>query len=49
MLAYLNQNESIENSEIFAEKNGFSKEDLEPVLKSLLAEDYIKLGIIERR
>ena len=40
---------AIENTEQFSEENKVSREDLDPVLKSLSAEEYVKLEVIEKK
>ena len=47
VLAHLNDHGAIENTETY--KVDASKEDLDAVLKSLAAEEYISLSVIERK
>mgnify|MGYP000908090329 CR=1 FL=1 len=49
VLAYINENNTIANSETYYEKENLNKEALEAVLKSLSAEEYINLEVIERK
>jgi phenylalanyl-tRNA synthetase alpha chain len=49
ILAYLNSNNVIENSEIYQQTAGLDKDALESVLKSLSAEAYVALSVIERK
>jgi hypothetical protein len=49
ILEYLAANGSIDNTESFCGSQSISKEDLEPVLKSLLVDDYVCLEVIERK
>lgn len=49
MLGFLAKNNKIENTEQFSQKSNIPKDNLDPVLKSLLAEDYIVLEVIERK
>jgi len=49
VLGTLNSAGVIENSEDYAKDQGFSKEQLEPVLKSLLVENYLVLDVIEKK
>ena len=49
ILGYLSKNDKIENTEEFCAKNGVSKDDIDPVLKSLNAEDYVVLKVIEKK
>ena len=48
MLTYL-KDKSIENTEQFSAQTNVAKDELDPVLKSLSAEDYIKLEVIEKK
>jgi DNA-binding PadR family transcriptional regulator len=49
VLTYLGHNKFIDNTELFQTQNAISREALEPVLKSLEAEEYIKLTVIEKK
>lgn len=49
VLAYVNEHNQIENTEIYQTQENLVKEELEAVLKSLSAEEYIKLQVIERK
>ena len=49
VLGFLGENSVIENTESFQTEKNVSKDTLEPVLKSLEAEDYIKLTVIEKK
>ena len=48
-MAYVNEHETIANTEEYCSSTGISKEDLEPVLKSLSVEEYLKLSVLERK
>ena len=39
----------IENTEQFSAVNNVSKDELDPVLKSLNVDEYLKLEVIERK
>ena len=45
----MDKNSVIENTETFEKQNNLNHDDLEPVIKSLTAEEYIALEVIERR
>lgn len=45
----MNEHNVIENTEIYQEENKIEREELDPVLKSLSAEEYIKLDVIEKK
>lgn len=49
ILGFLDKNGEIANTEDFCNKTKMSKEDMEPVLKSLLVDDYVKLEVIEKK
>jgi len=50
VLKYIeDHNGSIANTEDFSTENGIAKDDLDPILKSLVSEDYIKLEVIEKK
>jgi hypothetical protein len=49
ILGYLAKNGTIDNTEIFCQAESMSKEDMEPVLKSLLVDDYVVLEVIEKK
>ena len=49
VLGYLDKNNEIENTENYSEESKIAKDVLDPVLKSLQAEDYIKLLVVEKR
>ena len=49
VLAYLNTHGEIQNTESYAVESGIGREDLEPVIKSLTAENYISLTVIDRK
>lgn len=49
MLAYLGEHAKIENTEHYYEQNKLDKEQLEAVIKSLSAEEYVSLKVIERK
>ena len=49
VLAHLNDNECIENTETYQAEKAITKDILEAILKSLSAEEYIKLDVIERK
>ena len=49
VLNYLNTNNVILDTGDFSTAQNISKDDLDPVLKSLTSEDYIVLEVIERK
>lgn len=49
VLTFLAKNNKIDNTEDFSAKEGVPKEQLDPVLKSLSAEEYLVLEVIEKR
>ena len=49
ILGYLGKNGGIPNTEDFCNSEKLSKEDMEPVLKSLLVDDYVVLEVIEKK
>lgn len=49
VLAHLGQHQKIENTETYQEEAKIEKDVLEPVLKSLSAEEYVTLTVIERK
>ena len=49
VLAYLGEHGKIENTETFQTEHKIDKELLEPVIKSLSAEEYVVLSVIERK
>jgi len=49
VLKYINDNGEIKNTENFDIEQKFDKETFENCLKSLTAEEYIKLNVIERK
>ena len=49
ILGYLAKQGQIENTEAFCLAEKMSKEDMEPVLKSLLVDDYVVLEVIEKK
>ena len=49
ILGYLDKNGEIPNTEDFCNSEKLSKEDMEPVLKSLLVDDYLGLEVIEKK
>jgi len=49
VLTFLDKNPSIDNTEEFETSHKIAKEALDPVLKSLSAEEYIKLDVIEKK
>lgn len=49
VLTFVGQNGQIENTEKFCADSGIAKEILDPVLKSLDADEYVKLTVIEKK
>jgi len=49
MLSFLDKNGIIEDTDTFCLQIGITREQLDPVLKSLVAEDYLKVEVIERK
>jgi phenylalanyl-tRNA synthetase alpha chain len=49
ILGFLAKNGEIPNTEDFCDSEKLNKEDLEPVLKSLLVDDYVILEVIEKK
>lgn len=49
VLTFLGESTQIENTENFSADKGIAKDSLDPVLKSLEAEEYIKLTVIEKK
>ena len=50
MLGYMDKNKGvIENTEEFSKEQDIPTDQLEPVLKSLLVDDYIVLNVLERK
>jgi phenylalanyl-tRNA synthetase alpha chain len=49
VLAYLNEQKTIANTELYSEESKISRDVLEPVLKSLLAEEYVSMSVLERK
>jgi hypothetical protein len=50
VLGFMDKNKgTIENTEEFAKKESISTEELEPVLKSLLVDEYVILTVLERK
>ena len=49
ILGFLDKNGEIGNTEDFCNQQKMSKEDMEPVLKSLLVDDYVVLEVIEKK
>ena len=50
MLGYMDKNKGvIENTEEFSKEQNIPTDQLEPVLKSLLVDDYIVLNVLERK
>ena len=49
VLAHLNEHNVIENTESYQEAHKIDREELDPVLKSLSAEEYIALEVIEKK
>lgn len=49
VLKYLNDKGSIANTEDFSAEAKISKDTLEPVLKSLVVDEYITLEVIEKK
>lgn len=49
ILGYLDKNGVIDNTEDFCNNEKLSKEDMEPVLKSLLVDEYLVLEVIEKK
>ena len=49
VLQYVGKNGSIENTENFVEELGISSAILDPVLKSLVSEDFLVLEVIEKK
>ena len=48
-MKYIQDHGEIANTEKFSEECKVTKDDLDPVLKSLVSEDYIKLDVIEKK
>lgn len=49
VLQYVGKNGKIENTENFVEELGISSAILDPVLKSLVSEDFLVLEVIEKK
>ena len=50
VLGFMDKNKGvIENTEDFSKEQDIPTEQLEPVLKSLLVDDYIVLNVLERK
>lgn len=49
VLGHLDKSGPIENSDNFAQETSITKDQLEPVLKSLLVENYLVLDVIEKK
>lgn len=49
ILAFVGENGSIPNTEIYSEEQKITKEVLEPVLKSLSVDEYLVLSVLERK
>lgn len=49
VLQYINDNGEIKNTENFDVEKGLDKSSFDNTLKSLTAEEYIKLNVIERK
>lgn len=50
VLGYMDKNKGlIDNTEDFSKKEGIPAAELEPVLKSLLVDEYIVLTVLERK